>query len=143
MGINYEGKSVDLANTDGKIYMINNDARTYMRMNYERALRLGIDIEDLQLDSDIFKIVPAGTTTRKKTKLNGQQADKFTVRSGDYVVDVYIVDGQVRRFVEHAEPDDNFVVELTYFSDEVSANDIVPVKDYKEQNFIAFAYSLM
>ena len=144
MSSDFEGKSMDIAIVNEKIYLINNDAQTYMILNSLVASTMGIDIDELQSGNFAFELAPASTATREKTVFNGREADKFTVGAGSGMMDVYVVDGKIERFEKSgSDPNSGAVYELNSFTDQVSAEDIEPDPSFKKQNMLAFFSSMM
>ncbi|MBQ6019853.1 MAG: hypothetical protein IJL26_06700, partial [Clostridia bacterium] len=144
MSSNFEGKSLDIAIVDGKIYLINNDAHTYMILNSIVASAMKINIDDLKSDNFNFNIGSADSATRTATEFDGQPAEKFTVTAGSGEMDVYIVDGQIKRFEKSdGDPEHGAIYELNSFSDEVSPEDVAPNADYEKQSMFAFMGDMM
>lgn len=143
MSSSFEGKSIDIAIVSEKIYLINNDAKTYMILNSLVASTMGLDIDDLLNNKNMqFNLKPADTARREKTTLNGQEAELFVIGAGSGEMNVYIVNGEIRRFEKHND-DGEAVYELNSFSDNVSAADVAPNEDYDKQNMLSFFGSLM
>ena len=145
MGADFDGKNMDFAVVDGKIYLINNDAKTYMIVNSALAKTMGLDISELQQSASFsWTFQDPSTATRFDEMLDGKPVVSFNVGCGTGTMKVSVRDGKVVRFVKY-DNEGKFTADydVTSFAGGISSSDLLPSDAYKKQNMFSFMADMM
>ncbi|MBR1810718.1 MAG: hypothetical protein IJ766_03575 [Clostridia bacterium] len=144
MSANFEGKSIDIAIADNQMYMINNEAKTYMIFSAALAKTLKLDLDEMNADEIALEINDAASAVVTDETLNGAAATVYTVPSGTGKLKIFIADGSIKQL---DKIDASGATVSTYildsFSSDIQESDVVPGADYKKQNMFSFMASMM